>query len=65
MARVNGKTAEAADGMSLADFLEREGYRADRVAVECNGSIIPKSRYGDTIIGAGDSFEIVGFVGGG
>ena len=36
-----------------------------RIAVERNGEIVPRSRYADTPVAAGDSLEIVGAVGGG
>lgn len=65
MVIVNGKAFEDADRMGLVDFLRREGYDPDRIAVECNGNIVPKSGYPEKIIENGDSLEIVGFVGGG
>lgn len=65
MIKVNGKVMEGVSGMVLAVFLKREGYDLAHIAVECNGSIIPKAQYSAKIIGNGDSFEIVGFVGGG
>jgi len=33
--------------------------------VECNGEIVPKSRYAETVVRAGDHLEIVAAVGGG
>ena len=36
-----------------------------RIAVEKNGTIVPKSRYAETPVAAGDTLEIVGAVGGG
>jgi len=36
-----------------------------RIAVEVNGAIVPRSRYADTRLVAGDRVEIVGAVGGG
>ena len=36
-----------------------------RIAVEKNGEIVPRSRYADTPLAAGDRLEIVGAVGGG
>lgn len=65
MVKVNGQVIEDADGMVLIDFLKRKGYDLTRIAVECNGSIIPRMQYSHKIIENGDSFEIVGFVGGG
>jgi sulfur carrier protein len=36
-----------------------------RVAVELNREVVPKARYEDTIIRAGDVVEVINFVGGG
>jgi sulfur carrier protein len=41
------------------------GFRADRVALERNGEIVPRSTWGATPVEAGDRFEVVHFVGGG
>jgi sulfur carrier protein len=41
------------------------GIDPRRVAVELNREILPKDRYAGTPLGAGDSLEIVHFVGGG
>ena len=49
----------------MKEYLERKQYRTDRVAVEKNGEIVPKSSYEDTRICQGDCLEIVSFVGGG
>lgn len=65
MIKVNGKNTEAIEGMTLADFLEVEGYSMARIAVECNGEIIPKAAYGERILKDGDCLEVVNFVGGG
>ena len=65
MVKVNGQVVEDADGTVLIDFLKHKGYDLTRIAVECNGDIIPKAQYSHKILENGDSFEIVGFVGGG
>jgi sulfur carrier protein len=36
-----------------------------RIAVELNGEVVPKARYHDTVVKAGDVIEIINFVGGG
>jgi sulfur carrier protein len=41
------------------------GLEGKRIAVERNGEIVPRSRYADTRVLAGDRLEIVGAVGGG
>ena len=65
MIRVNGEEKMLEEGTSLLGFLEQEGYQTARIAVEKNGEIVPKSRYGETLLRDGDVLEIVSFVGGG
>ena len=38
---------------------------ARKVAVERNEEIVPRSRYGETVLASGDVLEIVHFIGGG
>lgn len=64
MVTVNGKERDAA-GKSLGEYLAEAGYSAERIAVELQGEIVPKSRYNETILKNGDVLEIVSFVGGG
>lgn len=63
--KVNGEMKALRQCISLKQFLEQEGYNCSRVAVECNGQIIPKSDYQDTELSDADNLEIVHFVGGG
>ena len=65
MITVNGNIISNADDLSLYDYLVREGYTISLVAVECNGSIIPKTQYEEKILTDGDVIEVVSFVGGG
>lgn len=63
--KVNGKERAMHAPVTLEAFLKQEGYRKDRIAVELNGSIIPKANYADTILSSTDVLEVVSFVGGG
>jgi sulfur carrier protein len=49
----------------LTALLERLNMRRGRVAVEINHEIVPRARYEETMIRAGDHVEIINFVGGG
>ena len=62
---VNGtvRTVEAA--ASLAELVVRLGLAGRRIAIERNGTIVPKSRYADTPVAPDDRLEIVAAVGGG
>lgn len=62
---VNGEKKELSGRVSLSELLAQEGFRAERVAVELNGEIVPKAAYGDTFISEADKLEVVSFVGGG
>ncbi len=64
MVKINGTDTDAA-GKTLAQYLEEVNYVHGRVAVECNGQIIPKAMYGETVLKDGDRVEVVCFVGGG
>ena len=63
---VNGAERElATPAASVADLVREMGFEGKRIAVERNGAIVPKSRYGETRLADGDRLEIVGAVGGG
>ncbi len=64
MVKVNGVELDIA-GNTLAEYLASTNYDPKRIAVERNGDIVPKAKYGETILQDGDSVEIVSFVGGG
>ena len=64
MVKVNGAEVDIA-GKTLSEYLLSAGYDVKRVAVECNGDIVFKSCYEQTVLKDGDSLEIVSFVGGG
>lgn len=65
MAVINGKKEPEAVGRVLADYLTEKGYGLTRIAVECSGEIVPKSKYEEKVIQDGEIIEIVSFVGGG
>lgn len=50
---------------TVAALLSELGLSEKRLAVELNRVIVPKTNYTDTPVAAGDSVEIVTFVGGG
>jgi thiamine biosynthesis protein ThiS len=65
MVTINGQRLEIPDGLTVARMLEHFGMARDRVAVERNLDILPRSRWDDTRVQSNDSFEVVHFVGGG
>lgn len=65
---INGQArqfAEMAAPSTLADLVAALDLKGDRVAIEHNGSIVSRAAWAETVISAGDKFEIVHFVGGG
>ena len=62
---INGEDREFADGLTLADLVAQLGMKPDRVAVERNGEIAPRSQWASTALSDRDHLEIVQFVGGG
>lgn len=45
MITVNGKEVKDQEEQTVADYLEENGYRMNRIAVELNGGILPKYEY--------------------
>jgi thiamine biosynthesis protein ThiS len=62
---VNGEARAAATGSTVTDLLRELGLQGGRVAIERNLGILPRPHWHDTLLEAGDRFEIVQFVGGG
>jgi sulfur carrier protein len=50
---------------SLERLVQELGLKSDRVAVEHNGEIVPRSSWPEQSICEGDRLEMVHFVGGG
>lgn len=62
---VNGEPRQIPAGATIAAMLRELGLDPSRVAVERNLAIVPRSTLGEAPVVAGDTFEIVHFVGGG
>ena len=65
MITVNGKEVTLTGSLSVADYLEQNNYKVNRIAVEMNEEILPKYSYSETMLKDGDRLEVVTFVGGG
>ena len=64
MVKINGEELNVA-GKTISEYLATTSYDPKRIAVERNGDIVFKSKYGETLLQDGDSIEVVSFVGGG
>jgi sulfur carrier protein len=62
---VNGKPLAVSPATSVAVLLTQLSLAGKRVAVECNGEIVPKSLHATRCLSEGDKLEIVVAVGGG
>ncbi|WP_337846964.1 sulfur carrier protein ThiS [Sphingomonas sp.] len=62
---VNGEHRRVAGGITLADLANELGLAPEKVAVERNLEVVPRSTLAQVIVEDGDAIEIVHFVGGG
>ena len=62
---VNGEHRRVADGITLAGLASELGLAPEKIAVERNLEIVPRSTLGEVRVEDGDELEIVHFVGGG
>lgn len=62
---INGKPRTIERPISVLEYLEQLGINPQTVAVEHNGEIVKRERYGTTILRENDVLEIVRMVGGG
>jgi thiamine biosynthesis protein ThiS len=63
--RLNGKTREVADGITVSQLLDELTLQALRVAVQVNTDIIKRERYEEVVLQPGDTVEILTFMSGG
>lgn len=63
--RLNGEHRRVFEGLTIAALARELGLSPDKVAVERNLEIVPRSKLDETFIEDGDDIEIVTFVGGG
>lgn len=62
---VNGKSVDLGAPMTIAEFLASKNLHAKMVVVEHNREIVPRERYADVVLAAGDELEIVQMMAGG
>ena len=62
---INGEQREFPDGLTVAALVGQLGMKPDRVAVELNLEIVPRTQWDTTALKHGDKLEVVHFVGGG
>jgi sulfur carrier protein len=62
---VNGNTMELSEGTSMAGLIEQLELTGQRLAVEVNEELVPRSEFATHALGPGDRVEIIHAVGGG
>ncbi len=62
---VQGEARELADGCLLAELLASMDLQGQRIAVEINQEVIPRSQHSQWRLQPGDRVEIVRAIGGG
>jgi len=62
---LNGEEEQLPEGLTAAELVERVGLADQRIALEVNREIVPRSEYETTRLSEGDRVEIVRAIGGG
>jgi len=65
LVHVNGEDYELPEALTVAELVERVGLSGQRIALERNSEIVPRSEYATTKLEPGDRVEIVRAIGGG
>ena len=63
--RINGEHRRLPEGTTISEMINQLGLDPQRVAVERNLEIVPRSTFAAALVEDGDDYEIVHFVGGG
>jgi sulfur carrier protein len=62
---INGQKRLVHQGTTVAGLIDDLGLGGKPVAVERNREVVPRAQHASTVLAAGDSLEVVTFVGGG
>ena len=62
---INGKQTETTAGSTIQNLLDQLRLDCQQVVVERNRAVVPRQRFAEEFLAAGDTLEIVHFVGGG
>ncbi|MEW5838511.1 MAG: sulfur carrier protein ThiS [Pseudomonadota bacterium] len=62
---LNGETYTLPETAHLSDLLAQLGLSGQRLAIELNGDIVPRSQHDSTLLKDGDRVEVVRAIGGG
>jgi sulfur carrier protein len=62
---LNGEKVNLSEPLTINDLLAEKEYQNEKVALAINGSFVPRSQYGETIINDSDEVDVIQAVGGG
>ena len=62
---LNGEPHDMPEQVYVTDLIEQLGLSGQRLAIEVNGDIVPRSQHAERQLGAGDRVEVVRAIGGG
>ena len=62
---LNGAPREFPAPLTFSQLLQEMALAGGRLAIERNGEIVPRSRFGEALLADGDRVEVVIAVGGG
>ncbi|HKO61543.1 MAG TPA: sulfur carrier protein ThiS [Pyrinomonadaceae bacterium] len=63
--QVNGEPRDVADETTLVQLVSLLKLKPEQIAIELNRSVVRRAQWPSTVLTAGDTVEIVHFVGGG
>lgn len=62
---INGQSQQFEAPLNVAQLIDCLDLKGKRIAIECNGEIIPRSQFSELMLKHGDHLEVVVAVGGG
>ena len=63
--QLNGKKVKIQRNLSIKDLIKKYRLKENKIAIELNGTILPKDQYKNKKVKNNDKIEIVQFIGGG
>ena len=63
--QLNGKKISILTNISVRDLIKKYRLKEKKIAIEVNGTILPKQNYAKKKLKNNDKIEIVQFIGGG
>ncbi len=63
--QLNGKKVKIQRNLSIKDLINKYRLKENKIAIELNGTILPKDHYKNKKVKNNDKIEIVQFIGGG